>query len=157
MLAPIVTCCPMRVAALREERERERERGGRGTVRRENFPVGESRARIPGLSRGCASLGDLIVGGLTRGRARVIARAGRGWETRVRGRADVDVPRGVDHASLLNVAERAQANRAEIPLSTDPCHTEHWSATSVSPTRVALGAIQASPATLGTLLPSVIS
>ena len=50
----------------------------------------------------------------------MIARAGRGWETRVRGRADVDVPRGVDHASLLNVAERAQANRAEIPLEHGP-------------------------------------
>ena len=157
MLAPIVTCCPMRVAALREERERERERRGEG---RSEGKISSSASLGHGF-RGCPGGAHRwvirIVGGLTRGRAGVIARAGRGWETRVRGRADVDVPRGVDHASLLNVAERAQANRAEIPLSTDPCHTEHWSATSVSPTRVALGAIQASPATLGTLLPSVIS
>ena len=52
-------------------------------------------------------------------------------------------------------APRRTAPRS--PLSTEPCHTEHWSATSASPTSVALGAIHASAATLGVRLPSVIS
>ena len=56
--------------------------------------------------------------------------------------------------TLLNAPRRTGPRS---PLSTAPCHTEHWSATSASPTSVALGAIHASAATEGTRLPSEYS
>lgn len=56
--------------------------------------------------------------------------------------------------TLLNAPSRTGPRS---PLSTAPCHTEHWSATSVSPMSVALGAIHASAATEGTRLPSEYS